>query len=174
MTNTFIDTLVSRRSVRSYWKEQIKKEELDSVLKAGLYAASGMGKQSAVLVAVQDKALRDKLSKMNADVMKNIQDPFYGAPTVIAVLADSTIHTWQEDGALAIGNMLAAAHSIGLGSCWIHRAREIFDSNEGKSLLKEWGLSENYKGVGFCILGYIDKEAPAAVPRREGRVIYKL
>jgi len=173
MTNEFLKTLNTRRSCRSYRNEQISKDELNAVLNAGLFAASGMGKQSSLFVAVQNRELRDKLSQLNAAVMNSTTDPFYKAPTVIAVLADSTVHTWIEDGSLALGNMLCAAHSLGLGSCWIHRAREIFDSEAGKNLLKEWGVPESYKGIGFCILGYKAESDKQAVPRRDGRIIYQ-
>ena len=153
--NETINTLLTRRSVRRYKPDQVSDELLDTVLNAGQYAASGMNSQNTVLVAVRDSKTRDQLSKMNAAVMGSSNDPFYGAPCVVVVLANTTRGTWVEDGSLVIGNLMAAAHSVGLGSCWIHRAREMFDSDEGKALLKEWGLPETMRGVGNCILGYI-------------------
>ena len=168
--NETINTLLTRRSVRRYKSDQVSDELLDTVLNAGQYAASGMNSQNTVLVAVRDPETRDQLSKMNAAVMGSSNDPFYGAPCVIVVLANTTRGTWVEDGSLVIGNLMAAAHSVGLGSCWIHRAREMFDSEEGKALLKKWGLPETMRGVGNCILGY-PSEVPNDKPRLDGRII---
>ena len=168
--NETINTLLTRRSVRRYKSDQVSDELLDTVLNAGQYAASGMNSQNTVLVAVRDSKTRDQLSKMNAAVMGSSNDPFYGAPCVVVVLANTTRGTWVEDGSLVIGNLMAAAHSVGLGSCWIHRAREMFDSDEGKALLKEWGLPETMRGVGNCILGY-PNEVPGDKPRLDGRII---
>ena len=163
--------LKTRRSIRAYKPEQITEEELIQVLEAVLYAPTGMGRQSPVMVVVQDPDMVKKLSAMNAAVMGVSSDPFYGAPTVIVVLADSTIPTYREDGSLVMGNLLNAAHAAGIGSCWIHRAREVFSSEEGKALLKEWGLDDRYEGIGHCILGYSDGEYPEAKPRKEGYII---
>lgn len=162
--------LKNRRSIRKYKPQQVTDRELDAVLEAGLYAPSGMNGQKTVMVAVRDKQTRDQLSRMNAQVMGVNSDPFYGAPCVIVVLSDPERPTWLEDGSLVMGNLLNAACEVGLGSCWIHRAQQMFDSPEGKALLKQWGLSENLRGVGNCILGYPD-EAPAPKPRAEGRII---
>lgn len=164
------EILKNRRSIRKYKPQQVTDRELDAVLEAGLYAPSGMNGQKTVMVAVRDKQTRDQLSRMNAQVMGVNSDPFYGAPCVIVVLSDPERPTWLEDGSLVMGNLLNAACEMGLGSCWIHRAQQMFDSPEGKALLKQWGLSENLKGVGNCILGYPD-EAPAPKPRAEGRII---
>lgn len=164
------EILKNRRSIRKYKPQQVTDRELDAVLEAGLYAPSGMNGQKTVMVAVRDKQTRDQLSRMNAQVMGVNSDPFYGAPCVIVVLSDPERPTWMEDGSLVMGNLLNAACEVGLGSCWIHRAQQMFDSPEGKALLKQWGLSENLKGVGNCILGYPD-EAPAPKPRAEGRII---
>lgn len=169
--NETIQSFLTRRSVRRYRPENISDEELDLVLKAGLYAPSGMNTQGTVLVAVRDKATRDLLSHLNAAVMGAEHDPFYGAPCVIVVLADpDTYRCWVEDGSLVMGNLLNAAHAVGLGSCWINRAREVFDAPEGKALLRKWGLSENLRGIGNCILGY-PAEDPAAKPRATGRIV---
>lgn len=164
--------LEERRSVRAYKPEQIKEEELEEILKAGLYAPSGMGQQATVMVVVQDQETREQLRRMNAQIMGNPDmDPFYGAPTVVVVLADTGRPTYVEDGSLVMGNLMNAAQAVGVGSCWIHRAKEEFESEEGKALLKKWGLGENYAGVGHCALGYASGEMPAAKERREGRII---
>ena len=164
------EDLLTRRSVRKYTDRQVEDEKLDKVLTAGLYAPTGMNNQAPVMVAVRDKATRDKLSRMNAAVMGASGDPFYGAPCVIVVLSDPERMTWVEDGSLVLGNLMNAAHSLGLGSCWIHRAKECFDTPEGKALLRAWGVPENYRGVGNCILGYAAEE-PEAKPRKSGRII---
>lgn len=164
------EDLLTRRSVRKYSDRPVEDEKLDKVLTAGLYAPTGMNNQSPVLVAVRDKATRDELSRMNAAVMGASGDPFYGAPCVIVVLSDPERMTWVEDGSLVLGNLMNAAHSLGLGSCWIHRAKECFDTPEGKALLRAWGVPENYRGVGNCILGYAAEE-PEAKPRKSGRII---
>ena len=175
MENKVIDALVSRRSIRSYRPEQIRDEELEAILKAGTYAASGRNRQSAIMIAVQDAQTVALLSKMNAEIMGSNIDPFYGAPTVIVVLADKTIPTHFEDGCLVMGNLMNAAYAVGVDSCWIHRAREEFESEEGKALLRKWGVAnaENYVGIGHCILGYRDCEYPAPIPRKEN-YIYKV
>ena len=164
------EDLLTRRSVRKYTDRQVEDEKLDKVLTAGLYAPTGMNNQAPVLVAVRDKETRDKLSRMNAAVMGASGDPFYGAPCVIVVLSDPERMTWVEDGSLVLGNLMNAAHSLGLGSCWIHRAKECFDTPEGKALLRAWGVPESYRGVGNCILGYAVEE-PEAKPRKSGRII---
>ena len=164
------EDLLTRRSVRKYADRPVEDEKLDKVLTAGLYAPTGMNNQAPVLVAVRDKETRDKLSRMNAAVMGASGDPFYGAPCVIVVLSDPERMTWVEDGSLVLGNLMNAAHSLGLGSCWIHRAKECFDTPEGKALLRAWGVPENYRGVGNCILGYAAEE-PEAKPRKSGRII---
>ena len=164
------EDLLTRRSVRKYSDRPVEDEKLDKVRTAGLYAPTGMNNQLPVLVAVRDKATRDELSRMNAAVMGASGDPFYGAPCVIVVLSDPERMTWVEDGSLVLGNLMNAAHSLGLGSCWIHRAKECFDTPEGKTLLLAWGVPENYRGVGNCILGYAAEE-PEAKPRKSGRII---
>lgn len=166
MHNAVIDEMLRRRSVRSFKGNQIKPEELETVLEAGKWAASGKGAQSPRFVAIQNKADRDELSSLNAAVMGKDIDPFYGAPTVVAVFSDPSRMTYVEDGALAIGNMMLAASSIGLGSCWIHRAREEFCTEQGKALMKKWGIPENYVGIGHCILGYPDCPHAEGKPRK--------
>lgn len=164
--NETLENLKTRRSIRAYEERMPPKDLIEKVLEAGTYAPTGKGSQSPVIVAVTDKATRDKLSRMNAAVMGMDSDPFYGAPVVVVVLADRKFPTYLYDGSLVMGNLLNAAHAAGLGSCWIHRAKEVFDSDEGKALLKEWGIEGDYEGIGNCILGYSAQEAPAPKPRK--------
>ena len=172
MTNETIQTIRSRRSCRAYKPEQITNEELEAVLGAGTYAASAMGKQSAKIVVVQDAATREKLSRMNAAIMGKDCDPMYGAPTILVVLADANARCGVQDGSLVMGNLMNAAAALGVGSCWINRAMETFELPEGKALLAEWGLGENWKGVGNCILGYTDQAVLGDKARKEDRVLY--
>jgi nitroreductase len=168
---TLID-LKGRRSIRAYRPEQITGEELDAVLEAGTWAASGMGAQSAVMVAVQDRALISRIEKLNAAVLGDLEEtPFYGAPTVVNVLVDKTQVTPLQDGTLVMGNLMNAARALGLGSCWINRAKEVFESAEGMVLLEEWGFdSGKYTGIAHCVLGYAAEE-PAAQPRKKGYIL---
>lgn len=169
--NDTLKTLMERRSVRSYKPDQIPEDVLEQILLAGEYAPSGMGMQSAVMVVVQDPETIRTLSRINAEIMGTDGDPFYGAPTVVVVLADRRRGTCVEDGSLVMGNLMNAAFSLGVDSCWIHRARETYETEEGKALLKKWGLSEDYIGIGNCILGYSDQPLPQPKPRKEGFVI---
>ena len=167
-----LECMETRRSVRAYLPNAVPEEKLERILRAGLYAASGMGRQSAMILCVTDKALRDRLMRMNAAIMGTPEkDPFYGAPCVLVVLADRSIPTAVYDGSLVRGRLILAAHAEGLGSCWIHRAREEFDSDEGKAILHDLGVEGNYEGVGHLIVGYADGAEPEAKPRREGRVL---
>lgn len=169
--NKTIEDLMNRRSIRKYKPEQISRQELDTVLNAGICAPTGMNRQSPILIAVQNKQVRDKLSKMNAAVMGSDSDPFYGAPTVIVVLAAAESPHAVQDGSLVMGNLMNAAKAIGLGSCWINRAKEMFETEEGKQLLAQWGVQGDYIGIGHCILGYPDEE-PAMKPRKENYIYY--
>lgn len=170
--NEVLKTIVNRRSVKKFKPEQIKEEELQQILQAGTYAANGQGKQAGKIVVIQDPETREKLRAMNAAVMgMTDMDPFYGAPTVLVVLADSQVRTWVEDGSLVLGNMLLAAASLDVGACWIHRAREEFDSPEGKALLKQWGVPETYRGVGHCVLGYAAAAPSPAKARKADFVV---
>ncbi len=162
-----LQCLKERRSVRAYKPEQIKENELNAILEAGKYAPTGRGAQSPVIVVVQDKETIAALSKMNAAVMGRDADPFYGAPTVVIVLADKNCNTYVEDGSLVMGNLMNAAYAVGVDSCWIHRAKEMFESEEGKAYLKKWGIEGDYVGVGNCILGYRDGNLPSPKPRKE-------
>ena len=171
MESTLKD-LKERRSIRAYKPDQIRDEDLQKILEAGTYAPTGMGMQSPKIIVVQDKETRDYLSELNDKYMGSGSDPFYGAPTVLVVLADRKRPTCVEDGSLVLGNLMNAAHAIGVGSCWIHRAREVFDSEEGKALLKKWGVEGDYIGVGHCILGYpADEATPKAKPRKEDYIV---
>ena len=165
-----MQNLLTRRSVRKYKPDMVPQEKLDKILEAGTYAATGMGRQSPIILAVTDKAMRDKLSKMNAAIMGSDNDPFYGAPVVLVVLADKNVPTYLYDGSLVMGNLMNAAHAEGIASCWIHRAKEEFNSEEGKKILHDLGITGNYEGIGHCILGYADGDEPAAKPRKENYV----
>lgn len=171
--NKTIEDIMTRRSVRKYKPEQITRDELDIVLNAGVVAPTAKNLQSPIIVAVQNREEIAHLSKLNAAVMNVDADPFYGAPTVLIILADAHNPNAVPDGALVMGNLLNAAHAIGLGSCWINRAREVFASDEGKALLKKWGIEGDYIGVGNCILGYPDEE-PEMKPRKDNYVYYVL
>lgn len=171
-TNEVLRVLENRRSCRKFKPDMITKDELDSVIRAGTYAPTGMGKQSPIIIAVTDKELRKKLAIENAKIAgwKEDFDPFYGAPVVLIVLADKSIWTYKEDGSLVLGNMLNAAESLGLGSIWIHRAKEEFESDFGKEILKSLGISGEYEGIGHCALGYRDGEKQEPAPRKENYV----
>lgn len=170
MTQTVKD-MIERRSIRAYKEEQVKEEQLQEILEAGKYAASGMGRQPVKMVVIQDKATIAQLSKMNAKIMGADIDPFYGAPTVIVVLADKSVPTHYADGCLTMGNLMNAAHAVGVDSCWIHRATEEFESEEGKALLAKWGIEGEYEGIGHCILGYRNCDYPQAAARKEDMIV---
>ena len=170
--NEVIRAMEERRSVRAYTDEMPEQEKIEAVIEAGLWAASGMNTQGPIIVAVTNRELRNRLSAMNAEVMgRPGTDPFYGAPVVLVVLAPREAPNRVYDGSLVMGNLMLAAHALGLGSCWIHRAREEFDTPEGKAILAELGVEGDYEGIGHCILGYA-AETPAPKPRREGRVFH--
>ena len=168
-----LTTLKTRRSCRAYQPELIEEEKLNAILEAGTYAATGMGKQSPIIIAVTDRALRDRLSKMNAAVMGADMDPFYGAPEVLVVLADKAMPTHVYDGSLVLGNMMNAAADLGVASCWIHRAKEEFESEEGKAILKELGIEGDWEGIGHLILGYAAAPANEPAPRK-ANYIYRV
>ncbi len=171
--NKTLEDIKNRRSIRRYKPEQISREELDAVLSAGICAPTGMNRQSPIIVAVQDRETVKLLSGMNAAVMGADSDPFYGAPTVLVVLSDANSRHAVQDGSLVMGNLMNAAKAVGLGSCWIHRAKEVFDTDEGKALLTKLGIEGDYIGIGNCILGYPDEE-PEMKPRKENYVYYVL
>lgn len=172
MANETLSVLKERRSIRSYQQKQIKPAELDAILEAGTWAPSAMGKQTAVMVVVQDAETLSRLSALNAEIAGHPgTDPFYGAPTCVVVLADAREVNWLQDGSLVMGQLMIAAESLGLGSCWVNRAMQLFDKPEGKDLLKKWGLPEYYRGVGNCILGYPNGEKPAPKPRKDNYIV---
>ena len=156
MEQTMLEAMMSRKSVRSYTDQMVSDADIEKVLKAGQYAANGRGRMATKFVVVKNREIRDELSKMNAD---------------IRVLADRNVHTYVEDGSLAIGNMLLEAHALGLGACWIHRAKEMSELPEGRALLQKWGVSDDEIGVGCCILGYAKGEQPEKKPRRNDQII---
>lgn len=165
-----INNMKTRRSIRKYKPDMVPEDVLNRIIEAGTYAATGMGKQSPIIIAVTNKEIRDKFSKMNAEIMGVDSDPFYGAPVVLIVLADKARPTYVYDGSLVMGNLMLAAHAEGIGSCWIHRAKEEFESAEGKAFLKSLGIEGDYEGIGHCVLGYTDGEEPKAMPRKENYV----
>ena len=172
--NEVIRAIKERRSIRKFKPDMPEREDIDAIIEAGLYAANGMGKQSPIIIAVTDKELRDKISRDNCRIggWNEGFDPFYGAPAMLIVLAPSEWPNRVYDGSLVIGNMMLAAHSLGLGSIWIHRAKQEFESEEYRKLLADLGVKGDYEGIGHCAIGYIDGEIPEAAPRREGRVFY--
>ena len=168
-----MQNMITRRSIRSYKPDMVPEEVINRIVEAGMYAATGMGKQSPIIIAVTNKELRDKLSKKNAEIMGHPDmDPFYGAPVVLIVLANKERPTYVYDGSLVMGNLMLAAHDEGLGSCWIHRAKEEFESPFGKEILKSLGIEGDYEGIGHCVIGYANGEEPKAAPRKENYVYY--
>ncbi|MBQ4482452.1 MAG: nitroreductase [Lachnospiraceae bacterium] len=172
--NETLKVLENRRSCRNFKPDMVKKEELDAIIKAGTYAATGMGKQSPIIVAVTNRELRDALSEENRKIggWNEGFDPFYGAPVVLIVLADKEVPTYVYDGALVMGNLMNAAESLGVASIWIHRAKEEFESDFGKEILKKLGIEGNFEGIGHCALGYAAEPANAAAPRKANYVYY--
>ena len=171
--NEIIQSMLERRSIKRYKSDPVPKEALEQIIAAGTYAASGMGRQSPIIIAVTNRAERDKLSRLNRKIggWDSGFDPFYGAPAVLIVLARKDCPTYIYDGSLALGNMMLAAHALGLGSCWIHRAKEEFETEEGRKILESLGISGEYEGIGHCIVGYPD-EIKQAAPRKDNRVFF--
>lgn len=170
-----LEQMKARRSIRRFRSDPIPQELMDQILEAGLYAANGMGQQNTIMIQVSDKALRDEISARNREIggWPEDFDPFYGAPEMIIVLAKQDWRNRVYDGSLVMGNLMLAAHELGLGSCWIHRAKEEFETEWGKALLRTLGITEAYEGIGHCALGYVDGPVPEAAPRKPGRV-YKI
>lgn len=171
MENDVLKNIKIRRSIRKYKQTQITEDELQTVLEAGTYAPSGRGIQCPILVAVQDQETMAQIVKMNAAVMGTDKNPYYGAPTVVLVFAPTDRLTYIEDASCVLDTMMLAAHSIGLASCWIHREREMFETEEGKALMAKWGIPEGYAGIGSLALGYADCELPQPPERKPGRII---
>lgn len=170
--NNALEVLKTRRAIRAYQDKMPERKLIAQIVEAGTYAPTGMGRQSPVIVAVTNREIRNRLSRLNAGIMGNDSDPFYGAPVVLVVLADKQCPTYLYDGTLVMGNLMNAAHAVGLGSCWIHRAKEVFETPEGKALLREWGIEGEYEGIGNCIIGYSAQEAPQPKPRKPDYVHY--
>lgn len=167
-----IECLLNRRSVKKYKSDQVPEDILDKILECGTYAANGRGLQAAKLVVLRDRETIERLERMNAEIMGMAgAHTFYGAPTVILVLADKTVGTYLEDGSLVMGNLMNAAWALGVDSCWIHRAKEEMESPEGKELLAKWGIEGEYAGIGHCILGYADGPVPQAKPRKKDFIV---
>jgi len=180
LMNEIIENICTRRSVKSYKSKMPPMIIIEEVCKAGTYAPSGMGAQSPIILAVTNKEMRDRLSRINLEIItgnnfttsSGHSDPFYGAPVVLVVLAAKDRATRVYDGSLVMENLMLAAHSLGLGSCWIHRAKETFETEEGKAILKELGIEGEWEGIGNCIIGYEDKAPAPQKPRKEGYVHY--
>lgn len=172
--NEVIEMMKTRRSIRKFKPDALPDEIIEQIAEAGTYAATGKNLQSPIIIAVTNKQLRDKIAEMNRKIggWQEGFDPFYGAPAMLIVLADKNVPTAVYDGSLVMGNLMLAAHSLGVGSIWIHRAKEEFESEEGKAILAELGITGDYVGIGHCALGYIDGEEPKAAPRKENWVYY--
>lgn len=172
--NDIIRAMEERRSIRKFKSDMPSKEDIELIIEAGLYAANGMGKQATITVAITNKELRDRLSAENCKIggWKEGFDPFYGAPVILVVLADKNWANRVYDGSLVMGNMMLAAHSLGLGSIWIHRAKEEFDMPEYQRLLKELGVEGEWEGIGHCAIGYIEGDVPKAAKRKDKRVFW--
>ena len=167
-----LDVMKSRRSIKKYKSAPVADELLDKIVEAGLYAANGRGNQNSIIIKVTDKKVRDELSALNCQIggWKPDFDPFYNAPAVLVVLDKKDSSTCVYDGSLVMGNMMLEAHALGLGSCWIHRAKEEFETEQGQQLLQKLGITEEYVGVGHCIVGYPDCETPKTPDRKPNRV----
>ncbi len=166
-----LECIKTRRSIKKYQDKPVEQALIERIVEAGTYAATGRNRQSPIILAITDKETIKTLSKINAEVMGAEGDPFYGAPCVLVVLADKNASTYLYDGSLVMGNMMLAAHALGLGSCWIHRAKQTFETETGKALLKKLGIEGEYEGIGNCVIGYADVE-PQAKPRKENWVYY--
>lgn len=167
-----IENLKTRRSIRKFKSDMVPKDIIEKIIDAGTYAATGMNRQSPIIIAVTNKELRDKLSVLNAEIMGASIDPFYNAPVVLIVLAEKNMPTYVYDGSLVMGNLMNAAHAYGISSCWIHRAKEEFESETGKEILSTLGIKGDFEGIGHCVLGYADCEQPEAAPRKENYVYW--
>lgn len=172
--NETLETLRSRRSVRKFTSKMPEKSLIEQVVEAGLYAPNGMGRQATKIIVVTNRELRDKISEANRKIggWNEGFDPFYGAPVILIVLAEKDWRNRVYDGSLVMGNLMNAARALGLGSIWIHRAKEEFESDEGKNLLKKLGIEGDWEGIGHCALGFADGEAAKPAPRKEGRVVW--
>jgi nitroreductase len=169
-----LSVMKTRRSCRAFKPQLIEEDKLQKIIEAGTYAATGRGKQSPIIIAVTNRQLRDKISHMNAKIMGRDEsfDPFYGAPEMLIVLADKSAPTYIYDGSLVLGNLMLAAEDLGVNSCWIHRAKEEFESAEGKELLASLGIKGDYEGIGHLALGYAAAPLNPPAPRKNDYVYY--
>ena len=172
--NETLKVLETRRSCRNFKPGMITDEELQAIIRAGTYAASGMGRQSPLIIVVTDKELRNQIAEENRKIggWGEGFDPFYGAPVILIVLADKSVVTHVYDGSLVMGNLMNAAESLGVASIWIHRAKEEFESEFGKNILKKLGISGEFEGIGHCALGYAAEPANAPAARKDDYVFY--
>lgn len=172
--NEIIKAMEERRSIRKFKPDMPSKADIEQIIEAGLYAANGMGKQAVITVAVTNKAVRDRIMEANRQIggWQEGFDPFYGAPVILIVLADKNWANRVYDGSLVMGNLMLAAHSLGLGSIWIHRAKEEFEQAEWKKLLSDRGVSGEWEGIGHCAVGYVEGGIPKAAKRKDGRVFW--
>lgn len=170
--NDVLETIKTRRSIRKFRPDMVPQEILDRIIEAGTYAATGKNRQSPIILQVTNREVRDRISRLNCAIggWEAGFDPFYGAPAILIVLARKDSPHRVYDGSLVMGNLMLAAHALGVGSCWIHRAREEFETEEGAALLRSLGITEEYEGIGHCALGYADGAYPAAPPRKENWV----
>ena len=166
-----LENLKTRRSIRRFLDKPVEDAVIDQIMDAAVYAPTGQGKQLPQIVVVRDPATRTQLSRMNAEIMGMNIDPYYGAPVIVVVLAPNDGNTYVEDGSCVLTYMMLAAHEAGLGTCWIHRERQMFASPEGKALLAKWGVPDKFEGIGALALGYPEGEIPAPAPRRDGYVL---
>lgn len=171
MTNEFLELLKTRRSIRSYRPDMIREEELDAIIEAGTFAPTAMGRQSPIIVAVSNKEIRDELSQMNASIMQSVNDPYYGAPVILLVFAPKAQQTHIQDASCVLLNMMLAAHSLHIGTCWINREKEMFETPRGKQLMAEWRIDESYEGVGALAVGYKKEKDPCPKPRKKDYII---
>lgn len=174
MMNETLKVLETRRSCRNFKPDMVEDEKLEAIIKAGTYAATGMGKQAPIIIAVTNKELRDRIAEENRKIggWEEGFDPFYGAPVILIVLADKAIRTYQYDGSLVLGNLMNAAESLEVSSIWIHRAKEEFESDFGKKILADLGIEGDYAGIGHCALGYAAEPDKGPAPRKENYVYY--
>ena len=167
-----LEEMKTRRSIRKFKPDMIPQDILERIIEAGTFAANGRGAQNTIIIQVTNKEIRNEIAKKNADIMGSNTDPFYGAPVILIVLGKKDWPTHVYDGSLVMGNLMLAAHDLGIGSCWIHRAKEEFESDWGKKLLKSLGIEDEYEEIGHCALGYVDGDYPDVIPRKENRVFY--
>ena len=174
LMNDILHAIKTRRSIRAFKSDMPARKDIEEIIEAGLYAASGNDRQATIIIAVTRKELRDRLSETirRIDGYSEGFDPFYGAPVILIVLSDQSVISRVYDGSLVMGNMMLAAHSLGLGSLWVHRAKREFELPEYIQLLKDLGIPGKWEGIAHLAVGYIDGDLPAAPARKSGRVFW--